>query len=285
MCAVLAKLLNFLAFSAVFPLSSCSGDDCKGGERGRGWEETYFFVCGLMPPPSSSGISRLSPAPDAAEPYVTVAPGNLFSTSSLTPDSSTATIKHRVISQLNQDCLWCLLRDGRDVGGEEVGEFGGDRVWEQRKEYARDNTKGHSIRSGRGREKMRWDDILLLPAGFPCLLLLSRPTLPCLAALELRSRSAYEIVIIRSASCSRFIVCFSFSVSFSFCLSTVLSCVGVGRMGWDRAMYLVGDGHGVLAGHVCGVIGLKGSGKVGCWVYREEWWCDVEKRKQLSMAS
>jgi len=116
MCAVLAKLLNFLAFSAVFPLSSCSGDDCKGGERGRGWEETYFFVCGLMPPPSSSGISRLSPAPDAAEPYVTVAPGNLFSTSSLTPDSSTITIQDRVISQLNQDCLWCLLRDERDVG-------------------------------------------------------------------------------------------------------------------------------------------------------------------------
>lgn len=43
-----------------------------------------------MLPPSDSGISRLSPAPEAAEPYVTSEPGNLFVTDSSTPDSAAA---------------------------------------------------------------------------------------------------------------------------------------------------------------------------------------------------
>lgn len=41
----------------------------------------------VMPPPSSTGISRLSPAPDAAEPIWTVLPGNLVVTLASTPDS------------------------------------------------------------------------------------------------------------------------------------------------------------------------------------------------------
>ena len=41
-------------------------------------------------------------------------------------------------------------------------------------------------------------------------------------------------------------------------------------------MYLVGDGHGVLAGHVCDVKVLKGSVRVGYWVCRKKW-CDVEE--------
>lgn len=46
--------------------------------------ETHFPVFGLMPP---SGMSLLLPAPDAAEPAVTSAPGNLLATDSSTPDS------------------------------------------------------------------------------------------------------------------------------------------------------------------------------------------------------
>lgn len=38
-------------------------------------------------PPSSKGISRLSPAPEAAEPTLTVDPGNLLVTFVSTPDS------------------------------------------------------------------------------------------------------------------------------------------------------------------------------------------------------
>lgn len=38
-------------------------------------------------PPSSTGISRLSPAPDAAEPTLMVLPGNFVVTDSSTPDS------------------------------------------------------------------------------------------------------------------------------------------------------------------------------------------------------
>lgn len=54
-------------------------------EIGKG--HTYRPVALLMSPPSSKGISRLSPAPDAAEPTVTVEPGNLVVTASLTPES------------------------------------------------------------------------------------------------------------------------------------------------------------------------------------------------------
>lgn len=41
----------------------------------------------IKSPPSSTGISRLSPAPEAAEPTVMVLPGNLFVTLVSTPDS------------------------------------------------------------------------------------------------------------------------------------------------------------------------------------------------------
>ena len=41
----------------------------------------------IISPPSSTGISRLSPAPEAAEPTLIVLPGNLFVTSVFTPDS------------------------------------------------------------------------------------------------------------------------------------------------------------------------------------------------------
>jgi hypothetical protein len=44
-------------------------------------------VSGLISPPSLSGISRLSPAPLAAEPYVAVLPGNLFVAEMSMPDS------------------------------------------------------------------------------------------------------------------------------------------------------------------------------------------------------
>ena len=50
-------------------------------------DQTYRPVALLMSPPSSTGISRLSPAPDAAEPTVTVEPGNLFVAASLMPES------------------------------------------------------------------------------------------------------------------------------------------------------------------------------------------------------
>lgn len=49
--------------------------------------QTYRPVALLMSPPSSRGISRLSPAPDAAEPTVTVEPGNLVVAASLMPES------------------------------------------------------------------------------------------------------------------------------------------------------------------------------------------------------
>lgn len=38
-------------------------------------------------PPSSTGISRLSPAPEAAEPTTTALPGNLEVAPASTPDS------------------------------------------------------------------------------------------------------------------------------------------------------------------------------------------------------
>lgn len=41
----------------------------------------------IRSPPSSTGISRLSPAPDAAEPTLMVLPGNLLVTLVSTPDS------------------------------------------------------------------------------------------------------------------------------------------------------------------------------------------------------
>ena len=41
----------------------------------------------IKSPPSSTGISRLSPAPEAAEPTLIVLPGNLFVTLVSTPDS------------------------------------------------------------------------------------------------------------------------------------------------------------------------------------------------------
>jgi len=41
----------------------------------------------IRSPPSSTGISRLSPAPEAAEPTFTVLPGNFEVTDSSTPDS------------------------------------------------------------------------------------------------------------------------------------------------------------------------------------------------------
>ena len=41
----------------------------------------------IISPPSSTGISRLSPAPEAAEPTLIVLPGNLFVTLVSTPDS------------------------------------------------------------------------------------------------------------------------------------------------------------------------------------------------------
>ena len=41
----------------------------------------------MMSPPSSTGISRLSPAPEADEPTLTVLPGNLVVTFVSTPDS------------------------------------------------------------------------------------------------------------------------------------------------------------------------------------------------------
>ena len=46
-----------------------------------------YFPSLLISPPSSTGISRLSPAPEAAEPVVRVLPGNLLVTDSSTPDS------------------------------------------------------------------------------------------------------------------------------------------------------------------------------------------------------
>jgi hypothetical protein len=46
------------------------------------------FPFSKISPPSDSGISLLSPAPLAAEPYVTLAPGNFFSTEASTPDSA-----------------------------------------------------------------------------------------------------------------------------------------------------------------------------------------------------
>lgn len=57
---------------------------CTSVDRG---SATYFPVLGLISPPSDRGMSRLLPAPEAAEPYVTSAPGNLFSTEESTPDS------------------------------------------------------------------------------------------------------------------------------------------------------------------------------------------------------
>ena len=41
----------------------------------------------IKSPPSSTGISRLSPAPDAAEPTLMVLPGNFSVTLVSTPDS------------------------------------------------------------------------------------------------------------------------------------------------------------------------------------------------------
>lgn len=46
----------------------------------------------LISPPSSTGISRLSPAPDAADPIFTSPPGYLFTAASSMPDSVAVTI-------------------------------------------------------------------------------------------------------------------------------------------------------------------------------------------------
>ena len=50
-------------------------------------EHTTYFPSLLISPPSSTGISRLSPAPEAADPVVIVLPGNLLVTDSSIPDS------------------------------------------------------------------------------------------------------------------------------------------------------------------------------------------------------
>lgn len=52
--------------------------------EGIGGRETHFPVFGLIPP---SGMSRLSPAPEAAEPAVTEPPGNFWAAVSSMPDS------------------------------------------------------------------------------------------------------------------------------------------------------------------------------------------------------
>lgn len=58
----------------------------------------------IRSPPSSTGISRLSPAPDAAEPTVMVLPGNLSVTLVSTPDSVAGRFQ--------------LSEEGRGRGGE-----------------------------------------------------------------------------------------------------------------------------------------------------------------------
>jgi len=63
----------------VVPQRSLPNEICEG--------QTYRPVALLISPPSSKGISRLSPAPDAAEPTVTVEPGNLVVAASLMPES------------------------------------------------------------------------------------------------------------------------------------------------------------------------------------------------------
>lgn len=60
--------------------------------------ETHCPVAGFSPPPSLSGISLLSPWPEAAEPYTTSEPGNFCSTDWSTPDSY---ITSAQIHQLN----------------------------------------------------------------------------------------------------------------------------------------------------------------------------------------
>lgn len=57
-------------------------------------QTTHCPVAALTPPPSEAGISRLSPAPDAAEPTVTELPRNLFVAAVSTPDSFASEISH-----------------------------------------------------------------------------------------------------------------------------------------------------------------------------------------------
>ena len=66
-------------FCCQYQVSLCSRQTVTTGNA-----TTYWPVLGFTPP---SGISLLSPAPDASEPYFTSAPGNLFSTEVSTPDS------------------------------------------------------------------------------------------------------------------------------------------------------------------------------------------------------
>lgn len=71
-------------------------------KRDRG-SNTYCPVARLMSPPSSTGISRLSPAPDAAEPTVTSLPGNFLTADSSIPDSTaTLSCQLRIISESNR---------------------------------------------------------------------------------------------------------------------------------------------------------------------------------------
>jgi hypothetical protein len=63
-------------------------DVSEAGPNEKDEMSTYFPVRGSKSPPSERGISRLSPAPEAALPYITSEPGSLFRTPSSTPDSA-----------------------------------------------------------------------------------------------------------------------------------------------------------------------------------------------------
>jgi hypothetical protein len=77
--------------------------------------DTYCPLPGLISPPSLKGIWRLSPAPEAAEPYVTDAPGNLRSTNSSTPDSR-AGLGQYSCTVWGEPCAWHIVGGKTGVG-------------------------------------------------------------------------------------------------------------------------------------------------------------------------
>ena len=61
------------------------------GWKSRSEEGKTYLPSLLISPPSSTGISRLSPAPEAADPEMAVDPGNLLVTDSSIPESVATT--------------------------------------------------------------------------------------------------------------------------------------------------------------------------------------------------
>lgn len=109
-------------------------------------------------PPSSTGISRPSPLPDAPDPTWTVLPGNLAVTDSSTPEDSVAVLVFARVSYVNVRMIGGFARPGKGgwVGRGVVGEGGGCRKEQGKRTERR---------------------IVLEPC-------------PCFAACEFRSRSA-----------------------------------------------------------------------------------------------